>query len=229
VLQNDASKMRAVSGRLTLPLALAGFAAFAHAAIDLPAQGKALFAAQAEPIGSGETSVRRGAFDTTVSLEGEGLDLPYTLRVARNGRLFERSFTFGLKAEVLWAPDGSRFAITGSTEGANVRFHTAIVTLADDTLGWIDLTPSIEQAFGHPVKCESPEPPNVAAVTWRSNRRLIVAAQIVNHLNCDSVGAFTAYEVNAVTGHVEHTYDQLDATRRWRASLGTALLDLHKD
>jgi len=113
--------MRAVSGWPRLLLALAVLAVTEGVAADLVAQGKR-FAIQAEPIGSGETSVRRGAFDTTVSLESEGLDLPYTLRVSRSGRLFERSFAFGLSAEVLWSPDLSRFAITGSAEGANGQF-----------------------------------------------------------------------------------------------------------
>ena len=69
-----------------------------------------------------------------------------------------------------------------------------------------------------------PEAPNVAAITWRSNRRLIVAAEIINHSNCDSSGTFSAYEVDVVTGQVERTYEQLDAKRRWHAALGTELL-----
>jgi hypothetical protein len=213
-----------VPGRLRLLVALAAFAALGNSAIDLLAQSKALFAAQAEPIGAGETSVRRGASEAAVSLEDELPGLLSTLRVARDGRLFERSFHFGLNAQVLWAPDAARLAITGSESGANGQFRTAVVTLSDDTIGWLDLTPSIERTFGHPVKCGHDETPNVVAVTWRSNRRLVVAAEIINHSNCDSFGTFSAFDVDVVTGHVEHAYDQLEAKRRWHAALGPELL-----
>jgi len=205
-------------------IALAIGAASSASAISLLAQSSGMFSAQAEAVSAGETSVRRGTFNAAVSLEGELPGFPTTLRVSRSGRLFERPFDFGLNAQVLWSPDASRFAITGSEGGANGQYRTAIVTLAADTLGWLDVTPSIEMMFGHPVKCGYPESPNIAAVTWRSKRRLVVAAEIVNHSNCDSFGTFSAYEVDIVTGHVEHAYDQLDAKRRWRTSLGAELL-----
>ena len=182
-----------------------------------------MFSAQAEAVGAGETSIRRSAYNVAVSLEDELPGLPTTIRVSRNGRLFERSFDFGLNASVLWSPDASRFAITGSGGSATGRFRTAVVSLSDDTLGWLELTRSIEQAFAQPARCDHPQAPDVGAITWWSNRRLVVAAQMADHATCDGSSTFGAYEVDAVTGHVEHSYERVEARRRWGSLLGTKL------
>jgi len=63
-------------------------------AAGLRAQSRGMFSAQAEAVGAGETSIRRGAYNVAVSLEDELPGLPTTIRVSRNGRLFERSFDF---------------------------------------------------------------------------------------------------------------------------------------
>src|ERR1044071_8239932 len=114
--------MGSVLGRSHLVLALAIVATLANG-LSLRAQTARLFAAQAEPIGTGETSVRRGSSEASVSLEGEVPGVPSTLRVTRAGRLFERSIALGLHADVLWSPDASRFAITGSDGGANGQYR----------------------------------------------------------------------------------------------------------
>jgi len=127
---------------------------------------------------------------------------PTALRVTSQGRTFEHSFDFGLNAELLWSPSGERFAITGSEGGANGQYRSAVVTVTPNGLVWLDLTPAIERAFGHPVKCGYLETPNVAAITWLFDAQLVLAAQIINHSNCDSFGTFVAFEFNVGSGRL---------------------------
>ena len=193
------------------------------AGVAVLAQGPGLFAKQAEPVTSGRTSLRSGG-RVAVSTANGSSAFPATLLVTRDGGRLERSFEFGLNAEVLWSPDGSRFAVTGSEGGANGQYRTAVVTIAGDRLGWFDVTPMVERAFGHPVKCGYPDAPNVAAIVWQSNVQLVVAAQILNHSNCDSFGTFASYAVDIVARRVGQRFDQPESKRRWRQSLGIELL-----
>jgi hypothetical protein len=127
------------------------------AGVAVLAQGPGLFAKEAEPVTSGRTSLRSGG-RVAVSTANGSSAFPATLLVTRDGGRLERSFEFGLNAEVLWSPDGSRFAVTGSEGGANGQYRTVVVTIAGDRLGWFDVTPMVERAFGHPVKCGYPDP-----------------------------------------------------------------------
>ena len=89
---------------------------------------------QAEPIALGESSVRSGGdvVVTAISTEDNSSSgFPSTLRVALADRRLERSFDFGLNAQVLWSPDRTRFAVTGSEGGANGQFRTAVVSAYD--------------------------------------------------------------------------------------------------
>ena len=176
----------------------------------------------------GDGSVR--ATHGNVSVVAAWLDsdksdaFPTALRVTTQGRTFEHSFDFGLNAELLWSPSGERFAITGSEGGANGQYRSAVVTVTPNGLVWLDLTPAIERAFGHPVKCGYLETPNVAAITWLSDAQLVLAAQIINHSNCDSFDTFVAFEFNVGSGQVGKRHDQVDAKQRWSASMGPELL-----
>lgn len=149
---------------------------------------------------------------------------PAVLRVRSGATVIEQRFDFGLNAEIVWSPGRTRFALTGSHDGANGQFRTAVVTVGTPRLGWFDVTPVIEAAVGHPARCDWPEAPNVGAITWLSETRLLVAGEIINHSNCDSFGTFTAYEVDVARRRIERRHDQLDVKRRWPIELGSELL-----
>ena len=150
---------------------------------------------------------------------------PAVLRVSAGRRHFERRFDFGLNAEILWSPDPNRFAVTGSWEGANGQYRTAVVDIAPTGLRWVEVTAKVERRFGHPVRCGWPEVPNVVAVTWLSRTRLVLAAQIIDHSNCDSFGTFKAYVFDVATLRLGRSIDQLEAKRRWSSRLGAELAD----
>ena len=129
----------------------------------------------------------------------------------------------GVGSEVLWGPGSRAFAVTTSDGGANGLFRTIII--AHDTVGIVvrDITPLIRSAFGHPFKCDYPEYPNVGAVKWLGAERLIVAAEIVAHSNCDSFGTFRAYEVDWREMRVVKVFDQITAKRLFGWALGIEL------
>jgi hypothetical protein len=88
----------------------------------------------------------------------------------------------------------------------------------------IDLDPLIARGFGHPVRCFEKEAPNTAGIGWHgSSRRLIAAAEIVPHSNCDAMGNFRAFEVDPLRRRILASYDQLEAKRRFRRLLGDEL------
>jgi hypothetical protein len=190
-------------------------------------QAEGLFAKNAASLGFGASALSpNGRVRVSVAEIDSDVDhgYPSILRVKIDGRTLERQFDFGLNAEVLWSPSGARFSVTGSGGGAVGQYRTAIVSATNDGLGWFDATPAVERAFGRPVRCGWPEAPNVGAVAWLSETRLLLAAQIMGHSNCDSFGTFVAYRLGLTSGRVERRYDQLETKKRWRTQLGKELL-----
>ena len=140
------------------------------------------------------------------------------------GRKLTARIFFGLNTEVLWSPDSKAFAVSGSSEGANGLYWTDVFLIEGERLVTIPLAPLIQRTFGHPVKCGWPEDPNVAAVTWtEASTRILLAAEIIHHSNCDSFGTFKAYEVHLPTKTVIKTYDQLETKKLFKPELGTEL------
>jgi hypothetical protein len=132
---------------------------------------------------------------------------------------------FGLDTEVLWSPDSRAFTVSGSEEGANGLYETSVFYFLHGRLKQVELTPLITQAFGHPVKCGWPEPPNVAAVRWIvPSKKLLVTAEIIHHSNCDSFGTFRAYAVDLNGPQIVKEYDQLKTKRLFGGDLGPELL-----
>lgn len=133
---------------------------------------------------------------------------------------------FGLNAQVLWSEDSKAFAITGSPDGGNGQYQTDAFYLRSQRLVRVPLTPLIERAFGHPVKCGWPEAPNVVALKWlEGSRALLMAAQIINHSNCDSFATFNGFVVDPSSLRVVKRYDQIEVKRIFRADLGPWLRD----
>lgn len=129
----------------------------------------------------------------------------------------------GVGSELLWSPDSKTFAVTTSDDGANGHYRTIVVGSGADGLIVRDLSPLIEKAFGHPVKCGWPELPNVGAVRWNTPATLVVVAEIVAHSNCDSFGTFRAYIVDWRHMRIVSSFDQIAAKQSFWPSLGAEL------
>jgi hypothetical protein len=208
--------------RRTASAQLLAFAVLATAPV---ASNPGFFAKDAIPLSDGQMhSINgNGVGVSATRIEDDSTEgAPAILGVKVGQRRFDRRFNFGVNAEVLWSPDARRFAVTGSREGANGQYRLAVADIADG-LKWFEVTSAVERAFGHPVRCGWPEVPNVAAVTWLSPARVVVAAQIIDHSNCDSFGTFVAYEFDVDTQRLGPPIDQLEAKRRWSPRLGIAL------
>jgi hypothetical protein len=136
-------------------------------------------------------------------------------------RLWSRRVSPGVGIEADWAPDSRAFFVTTSGGGRNGFYGLTVYFLNEDAVSEVELTPAIETAFGHPVKCQSEEPPNVAGVKWTANSKALIAvAEIVHHSNCDSDGTFRAYRVSLPDGRIDKSYDQIEAKRLFASDLG---------
>ena len=135
--------------------------------------------------------------------------------------LWSRKVTPGVGIEAAWAPDSKAFFVTTSGGGRNGFYGLTVYFLNEDAVSEMQLTPAIETAFGHPVKCQSEEPPNVAGVKWTANsKELVAVAEIVGHSNCDSESTFRAYQVSLPEGSIIRSYDQIEAKRLFGGDLG---------
>src|SRR5215467_7274416 len=88
-------------------------------------------------------------------------DFPARLTLDTEEGKLTATFGFSLDAELLWSPDSNAFALTGSVRGANGQYKTDVFLIQDKSLVVIHLTELIEGEFGHSVKCDWPESPNV--------------------------------------------------------------------
>ena len=122
-----------------------------------------------------------------VTRNDEDEHFPATVIVTSGKSTFTGEIDFALNAEVLWSPDSKAFAVSGSKDGAGGLYLTDVFIVGESGLTKIPLSDVIWRAFGHPVRCGWPEDPNVGAVAWlKDATRLLVAAQIIGHTNCDS-------------------------------------------
>ncbi len=153
-------------------------------------------------------------------------DVPARVTVTIGKMRLDAKIRFGLDTEILWSPDSEAFALTGSHEGAGGQYETAVFYVNDTKLRVVGLTILIERAFGHPFNCWMPEVPNVVAVKWLvPSRKLLVAAQVNFHTNCDSFGTFRAYVVDLTGPLVIRSYNQIQAKKLFGQDLGRMLLE----
>jgi hypothetical protein len=112
--------------------------------------------------------------------------------------IFDRPFL--LRRSLNSEPHKTIFAITGSRDGVNGLYWTDVFIINQPGLTKISLSQVIWHAFGHPVRCGWPEDPNVGAIKWiDGSSKLLVAAEIIGHSNCDSYFTFKAYEIEVPT------------------------------
>lgn len=162
-------------------------------------------------------------------LDDNAEDFPSLVIVKTPHGQLTSKIAFGLNGQVLWNTDSSGFAVTGSSGGANGQYQSSAFSLQNGRLVQIPLTRLIEKAFGQPMKCGWPETPNVAAVKWLDQKRLLLAAEIINHSNCDCFGTFKGYVVDVINRSVVRVYDQLEAKRQFHADVGPWLRDANDE
>jgi hypothetical protein len=164
-----------------------------------------------------------GAFSVLISVnEDKGLILKTSGRIG-SGTVVVPPY---VDAELLWSPDEAAVAVTASEGGAIGLFDTYVIRSAGGRMIVDNLSPLIRRAFGHPVRCDSPEKPNVAAIKFLPDSRyIILAAQIMGHSNCDSFGTFKAYLVDIDRSSIRRSYNQLTAKQMFAEDIGVELRD----
>lgn len=157
----------------------------------------------------------------------QGEDSGVQLALQRQTKtVWSEKFTPAVGIEMGWSPDSRAFFVTSSLGGRNGGYVLAVYLVNDETVTKTDVTRTIYAAFGHPVKCGWQENPNVAAVRWGADSRtLIVAAEVVNHSNCDSYGTFRTYQLSLPKARIIRTYGQIEAKRLFSDDLGWELKD----
>ena len=181
-------------------------------------------------IGGGVGSFRVSSPDTksTVLVQGVTIandDERVVLEV--NGALGKARVDLGpgVGSELTWAPNAKAFFVTTSDQGLNGSYRLIVVEAFNGRLAARDLTKLIYKQFGHPVRCGGTESPNVGGVGWINDGHILVAAEIVNHSNCDSSGTFKTYEVDPIRMRIVRSYSQLEAKQKFRTLLGGELKD----
>jgi hypothetical protein len=172
--------------------------------------------------GGGRTSVSSPDGQSRVLVQYDD-DHGMTIRTEGNiGKLSFSTDAF-VASELTWAPDSKAFFITGSDGGAVGEFHLLVVDRFAGRLAMKDASKAIYAAFGHPVRCDEPEEPNVGGIKWLSGHRVLVAAEVQPHSICHGMGTFKAYELDPATMTVGRAYGQLEAKKLFGADLGREL------
>jgi hypothetical protein len=131
----------------------------------------------------------------------------------------------GTGAELLWAPDSKAFAVTTWDGASGFGVYTRVYRwIRQARVKEIHITPTIFNAFGHPVRCEPPMAPNTGSVAWlKDSNRILVAARVVPVSVCDSMGMFKLYDLDLSTMHVVRVYNQIAAKQKFHQLLGCSL------
>ena len=147
------------------------------------------------------------------------------LTIQTSGAMGKLLFTTenSVSAELTWSPDSTAFFITGSDGGAVGDYHLLVVDRFRRRLAVKDVSDVIHAAFGHPVRCDVPEAPNVGGVKWLPGHHVLVAAEVQPHSVCDSMGTFEAYELDPATMTIGRAYGQLEAKKLFGPDLGKEL------
>jgi hypothetical protein len=148
-----------------------------------------------------------------------------TLAVDEGGRKFTISTEGWPCPEIGWSPASDVFFVNYSDGGAIGTYHVAAYQLSKGRLAEIRLASEVRRDFleRYP-KCFSPEEPNIAGIAWaNSATRLLIAAQVIPHSNCDNMGTFMLYEVAVPSGKVIRRFSQIEAKALFYNLLGPEL------
>lgn len=127
--------------------------------------------------------------------------------------------------EIGWSPMSSLFFVTYSDGGAVGTYHVSVYRISAGRMKKIDLTGAVRRDFKrHYPKCDSPEEPNIAGVAWsQDSTKLLVAAEVLPHSNCDNMGTFSLYTVAVSNGRIIDRIPQLAAKASLYGVLGQEL------
>jgi hypothetical protein len=126
----------------------------------------------------------------------------------------------GFRAEILWSPASDAFAVNETTGGGGLGQLTYVFYVDQDRLRRVDVSPTVEKAFGSPVKCEVPVPPNTAILRWLNPQHVLVVAEVVHVSICKCLGTFMSYEVSLPQLEVLRSYTQAETKTLFSGSLG---------
>lgn len=126
----------------------------------------------------------------------------------------------------LWSPASSALFVNYSTGGSVGNFEVRVAYWEQRAATVIDPARAVIRDFlAHYPKCFVAETPNVAGVAWLGERRLLIAAEVLPHSNCDSMGTFATYEVALPSGTILQKHGQIESKKRFGHLLGPRLLD----
>jgi hypothetical protein len=141
------------------------------------------------------------------------------------GRRFKTDIGELVNCEVLWSPDSQALGVTYSDGGSVGTYHARIYRVEQGGFQVEDPSAEVDEVFlSQKLVCFRPEAPNVGVICWLGgSTRILLAAEIPPHSNCDNSGTFKAYEVSLPSGEVVRTYGQIEAKRLFGRHLGTEL------
>lgn len=127
--------------------------------------------------------------------------------------------------EIGWSPASDMFFVNHSDGGAVGTYHLAVYRFSKGRLTEIRLAPTARRDFlDRYPKCFSPEEPNMVGVAWANDAtRLLVAAQVLPHSNCDNMGTFALYELAVPGGAMIRKFSQVEAKTLFPDLLGPEL------
>ncbi|MGH9773785.1 MAG: hypothetical protein ACRD50_02430 [Candidatus Acidiferrales bacterium] len=132
----------------------------------------------------------------------------------------------GFAAEVTWSPDSSAFAVTQTEGGGGIGYRVYIFYIEPNELRKLVVSDLIVRAFGTPVKCEVPVPPNTGFVAWLGgSNRVLIAAEVVPVSICECSGMFRVYEVRLSDLRIVKSFDQSHAKKKFADVLGCELIN----
>jgi hypothetical protein len=127
--------------------------------------------------------------------------------------------------EIGWSPTSALFFVTYSDGGAVGTYHVSAYRISAGSMKKIDLTSAVQRDFqSRYPRCFSPEEPNIAAVAWSADStKLLVAAQVLPHSNCDNMGTFNLYTIAVSNGGIIGRIPQIAAKAKLHDILGREL------
>lgn len=134
---------------------------------------------------------------------------------------------FANGGELLWSTTSDALAITKSDAGIVGTYRVVAVWSREDQVNALDISSLVYPVFGDAGECDTPERPNVAAITWLGEARILVAAQVPNYSSCRKMGAFKLLDIDLEQMRVVATYGQQEGVLKFRDRLGPLLLKLH--
>jgi hypothetical protein len=127
--------------------------------------------------------------------------------------------------EIGWSSASDVFFVNYSDGGNVGTYHVAVYRLSKGKLAEIRLTAMVRRDFqSRYPKCFRPEKPNIVGIAWANDAaRLLVAAEILPHSNCDNMGTFMLYEIAVPSGAIIRRFSQIEAKTLFHGLLGSEL------